>query len=180
MQIFVSRRLETGWRIGWHLMNLEWWLLLDMTTDSLPREGVLKHLGIARLEIQQPNHTLCPIISSCLMLRQYRDIVRSIKWAPIFYLFSWVFQDLAWIHFIFKGKWENGRDIKLGHLLTTCTLIPGKTEGQNWNSVGFCLVRTSYKIKGRQLRSSKSKGFPYWMVITSTQGSLPKQNWFSH
>lgn len=66
-----------------------------------------------------------------------------------------------------KGKGENERDIRIGHILTTCTSIPGKTEGQNWNSVGFCLVRTSYKIKGRQLCSSKGKGFSYWMVINN-------------
>ena len=79
MRIFVSRHSETEWRIGWHLMNLELWLLLGMIMGSLLLEGALRHMEIVRLEILRPSRILLPIIWFYLMQLQCRDTVKSIK-----------------------------------------------------------------------------------------------------
>lgn len=57
------------------------------------------------------------------------------------------------------------------------------TRRENWNSVGFYLVRTSHRFHGWHLSSSKSQGFPSWMVIAITcliEGCFTRFKWLSN
>lgn len=137
-------------------MSQEWWLLLAMIMVSLLQGGAPGSMETVLLGTLEQSLTLWHIIWFCPMQLPFRDTGRNIKYGSVFSVFFYLFNLMLCV-------WFNGGEDD-DWLTDKSLCFSERTKGEDWNSLGFCLVWASYKIKGWQPSSSKIQRLSCWMV----------------